>query len=1193
MSEQKDELELKNIKVIAHSYKFKIYDSKETERTTMEIWAMGRGEDRYFLRQENCTTFCYIGLPAVIDKRKASWNASSANDIYEHLRNILKDDAPINHFYCRMKEFYFYQGDKSSPMILMYFKNKKSMDHCLNFIKKPINVRFYGNMQLTMLENSISMVRKIFSLRDCKFSQWFEITGKEIPVDHPNRLSVGGKNNRIKEVLINWENLNPISQNDSKGWISQPVILSFDIETYSDNHKKMPNELCVDHKAYMLQAVSQTLGMKHTRKRYAILIGDCNEVKVGEITTITYQGVSHVLDNSVAIYKVSSESDLISSYADIIMDCDPDIITGYNIMAYDYKYLDTRLGVFYMQDWPQMGRISGIIPVMNKREWSSSAYGFNIICDLEMDGRINIDMLPIVKRDYKLDKYTLDFVCRRFLKRGKHDVSAPQMFKTYEFMQEAIKIKTVMEASLTENGLPELNTYVEDTKEQFTIDYNNDKITPYQVNNIWKIALDQMTKVVMYGVEDAELVIDLFEKLNIWIGLVELSSIVGVSITDLFTRGQQVRCQSQIYNMAASIGYVLNKRVAKKMCFSGALVGDPIPGLYNNIICLDFSSLYPSIMIAYNICYTTFVPPEKDNDPTIPDSMCNVIEFDQEEDENMKNQDDIDDLANDFSLEEKEEKEEKESKKVTRHYRFRFIKKEFLEGIIPKLVANLVSERNIVKGQIKSISKDLYKLEDLMLELKKCENKEQIFSDLLSNKCDIEFKKNNIELKCIDDNKLNNYIVTIRLLLQDLDTQLIILDKRQNALKVSANSMFGFLGAQSKGILPLIEAAMCITAKGRELITQVNTYVEVKYNAKIIYGDTDSSMFDMNIKDSKECDYWGNRLAEEISGKPEKINSDGTITPAVLGLFPPPLKMEFEKAMRLLCFKKKKYAALLINKDGSFKTDPDTGELDIMKKGIVPARRDNCLYLRNTYIQLLTNILLMRDIHTSYALIINCVIKLLSDELPVRGNLTIIRGLGSEYKNDNFFMKLFATELSRVGKPPTPGERLEYVIVKTKEETKGQSVLLGYKMRDIDMWEDSWRYYSKKWRNNNKKVVNVNDNLTSLPESLSKILGLTVETNDKPIYKAEKIDYLYYIEHALMNPLDQLFGVGYKAQLVNCDKIGYNPVYSRCHFCPVQTPVKMISKMVADFEKGKISKSDIIEIIEGLKSWFIENYVQA
>jgi DNA polymerase delta subunit 1 len=76
-----------------------------------------------------------------------------------------------------------------------------------------------------------------------------------------------------------------------------------------------------------------------------------------------------------------------------------------------------------------------------------------------------------------------------------------------------------------------------------------------------------------------------------------------------------------------------------------------------------------------------------------------------------------------------------------------------------------------------------------------------------------------------------------------------VLDGRQLALKISANSVYGFTGALI-GKLPLLAISSSVTAYGREMIEATKTYVEDKYtiqngyehDAKVVYGDTDSVM---------------------------------------------------------------------------------------------------------------------------------------------------------------------------------------------------------------------------------------------------------------------------------------------------------------------------------------------------------------
>jgi DNA polymerase delta subunit 1 len=56
--------------------------------------------------------------------------------------------------------------------------------------------------------------------------------------------------------------------------------------------------------------------------------------------------------------------------------------------------------------------------------------------------------------------------------------------------------------------------------------------------------------------------------------------------------------------------------------FEGAIVIEPKRGYYTHpIATLDFASLYPSIMMAHNLCYTTFVPTEKEAAKFSPDQI--------------------------------------------------------------------------------------------------------------------------------------------------------------------------------------------------------------------------------------------------------------------------------------------------------------------------------------------------------------------------------------------------------------------------------------------------------------------------------------------------------------------------------------------------------------------------------------------
>lgn len=59
---------------------------------------------------------------------------------------------------------------------------------------------------------------------------------------------------------------------------------------------------------------------------------------------------------------------------------------------------------------------------MKDTHFSSKAYGQRDSKAVNMEGRLQLDMLQVMQRDYKLRSYTLNAVCAHFLGEQKEDV---------------------------------------------------------------------------------------------------------------------------------------------------------------------------------------------------------------------------------------------------------------------------------------------------------------------------------------------------------------------------------------------------------------------------------------------------------------------------------------------------------------------------------------------------------------------------------------------------------------------------------------------------------------------------------------------------------------------------------------------------------------------------------------------------
>lgn len=100
------------------------------------------------------------------------------------------------------------------------------------------------------------------------------------------------------------------------------------------------------------------------------------------------------------------------------------------------------------------------------------------------------------------------------------------------------------------------------------------------------------------------------DKLMSFINYIEMARVTGIPFNYLLSRGQQIKVISQLYRKALETGYVVPalKQEGSDEQYEGATVLEPEQGYYDvPIATLDFASLYPSIMQAHNLCYTTLL----------------------------------------------------------------------------------------------------------------------------------------------------------------------------------------------------------------------------------------------------------------------------------------------------------------------------------------------------------------------------------------------------------------------------------------------------------------------------------------------------------------------------------------------------------------------------------------------------------
>ncbi|TYZ60960.1 hypothetical protein PybrP1_001058 [[Pythium] brassicae (nom. inval.)] len=576
------------------------------------------------------------------------------------------------------------------------------------------------------------------------------------------------------------------------------------------------------------------------------------------------------------VMEFATESELLEQWAAFVREVDPDIVTGYNIDNFDLPYLLNRGKALRLGSFSHLGRLAHTAAFMEKKTFSSAQYGKSENVKTTIHGRASFDLLPIMRRSQQLSSYSLNAVSAAFLGQQKEDVP---------------------------HGI---------------------------ISDLQQGSDDDRHRLAVYCLKDAYLPLRLLDKLSYLVNYIEMARVTGVPLDFLIERGQQIKVYSMLLRKCKAAGLVVptlpRAQSSDDAGYEGATVIDPMKAYYAvPIATLDFASLYPSIMQAYNLCYSTLVAPG-----------------------------DVAKLApGEFS--------KSPSGDV-------FVTSQRKKGVLPLILEELLAAR-------KQAKRDMAAATDPM--------------------------------------------------------QKAVQNGRQLALKVSANSVYGFTGA-NVGQLPCIPIASSVTAYGRQLLFRTREEVERVYtvangyaaDAQVVYGDTDSVMVKFGVATVAEA----MPLAEDAARR-------------VSAIFPAPIQLEFEKVyFPYLLMNKKRYAGLLWTRPEQY------DKLD--SKGLETVRRDNCLLVRRMVESVLRKILIERDVPGAIAYTKGVIADLLQNKVDI-SLLVITKGLKKTVDQDDYKVKQAHTELAErmrkrdPGSAPALGERIAYVII-----DKGKATPLYEKAED-------------------------------------------------------------------------------------------------------------------------------------------------
>tara|TARA_A100001037_G_scaffold6017_1_gene5985 strand:- start:3932 stop:7768 length:3837 start_codon:yes stop_codon:yes gene_type:complete len=855
-------------------------------------------------------------------------------------------------------------------------------------------------------------------------------------------------------------------------------------------------------------------GDKECYDRSMVIIG--NDKKPNEEICDDIEGIH--------VYRCKSEKELLLKWKDLMLYHNPDLITGYNIFGFDFDYLNKRVDFLFpchsnckrtktysncckdcsKNDFYRLGRLmrnrdSDIIDTMDvlskpkktlssyndywekkcqvvKKELSSSGLGDNILNYISMDGRVIFDIQKEIQKGHSLDSYKLDDVSAHFMKGRivesgliktdtsdyitmiytntlgnlkKGDYITINLITKYGSVKygdgEKFKIKGLNTERVNSNNLKtmgiigklDLRKYKKDL-----ISYEwclaKDDVSPQDIFNFHKNGGSSgRAKVAKYCIMDCELCIHLLLQLDLIPNNIGMATVSSVPLSYIFLRGQGIKISS----ISTKVCSEKETRIPTLKNFSESKMDDGFEGA---IVLEPTPGIYlddPVSVLDYASLYPSSIIEKNFSHETY---IC--TEKEREENPNKFNKilEKVDNFKVSYDdyesiMKGKTIHKLKKETQTTCYFAKPTKDKEgnIKRGIIPVILDTLLDQRKKTRAKIKKTS---------------------------------------------DENKKK------------------VLDGLQLAYKITANSVYGQMGAKTSSIF-FKKIAACTTSIGRERIYDardgVVEWAEINgYNKpEVVYGDTDSVFVkfsrihhetgkELEGREALEyCIHCGVKSGEWITE--HKMNPDWDTESSGKG----PQDLEYEKTFwPFILISKKRYTG------DKYELQADKPK-ERTSMGIVMKRRDNAPIVKYVFGNVIEIIMNQKNIDLAIEWLRKTLQKIKDGKMN-QSMFVVSKSLRGFYKNpEGIAHKVLADRMAErnPGNKPKPNDRIPYAY---------------FKLPDEQLYDYDNRYKSgkRKGQPREKKILQ----------------GDRIEHPEYITQKKLKIDYSFYISNQIMNPVKQV-----------------------------------------------------------------------